>query len=436
MTGATEVLLAEYENQLRGLLPQELPWGAVVERDGPLVRTHYGTHGIVEHTALLRGDLAGLIRRQQEIFAARCEPIEWKVHSHDSPLLAESLRAAAFTPGPERTLLAADIADIPAPEGLRSGARIRPHLHGEQERLRRMAAAAPEQRRPLTELEADGTARGTGSEMEVLVLEYDGRILDAVWVERVGGTDFAAVGGITRPRPELLHAAGAWAARRGHRYVIPGNTPRHLVAEAPDAFVPAYVAAGFHEIARVSTYRWAPPGEPARERPAKQLLSEPEHDEIWKRFEAQFDVTYETADRGIAEPPASATWHLYTIVRQDDPLLAEVEAIVARGLRASARPGDRLYRLKWYISGSRIDPNRVGGPGQPPWSSYAYLVDEYVVQVTEDLRMGTFGNWRESSLCVFGEELLAHVDEDLTNLLGTVLRRGGRPVGNIWSFGP
>ncbi|WP_242577992.1 DUF2716 domain-containing protein [Streptomyces sp. MST-110588] len=147
-------------------------------------------------------------------------------------------------------------------------------------------------------------------------------------------------------------------------------------------------------------------------------------------------MTYETAHRGIAEPAASATWHLAAVDRPDDPLLAEVEAVIARGLRAAARTGDRLYRLKWYVSGSRIDPARVGGPGQPAWSSYAYLVDENVVQVTEDLRMGTFGNWQEASLCVFGAELLAEVDEDLTDLLGTVLRRGGRPAGNVWSFGP
>ncbi|WP_329431182.1 DUF2716 domain-containing protein (plasmid) [Streptosporangium sp. NBC_01495] len=435
MIGVAEKLLAAYENQLRGLVPQDLPWGIVVERDGPLVRTHYGTHGTVDHAGLAHDDLAELIRRQQEVFAARHEPIEWKVHSHDAPLLAESLRAAGFVPGPERTLLVADIDGIPSPETLRSGIRIQP-LDEKEERLRRMAAAAPEQRRPLAELEADGTARRAESEMKILAMVHDGRILDALWVERVDGTDFAAIGGITGPRPALFHAAGAWAKRHHIPPALSPRMPRHLVAEAPDALVPAHVAAGFHEIARVSTYRWAPAGEPARDRPAKQLLSDPEHDKIWKRFETRFDVTYETADRGIAEPPASATWHLDAVERQNDPLLAEVEAIVARGLRAVARPGDRLYRLKWYISGSRVDPTRVGGPGQPRWMSYAYLVDEHVIQVTEDLRMGTFGNWRESSLCVFGDELLAHVDEDLTDLLGTVLRRGGRPVGNIWSFGP
>ncbi|MGI5274407.1 DUF2716 domain-containing protein [Nonomuraea sp. CA-218870] len=430
-----EMLLSVFESQLRGLVPQDVPWGAVVERDGSLVRTHYGTHGTVDHTDPAGDDLAEVIRRQQDLFAARHEPIEWKVYAHDSPLLGESLRAAGFIPGPERSLLVADIADVPSPEVLRPGMRVRHRLSGERERLLSRAADAPEQRRPLSEMEADGMARGTGSEMEILVLEHDGRILDALWIERVGGTDFAAIGGITGPRRELLQAAAAWAEWRGLRVFRP-RTPRYLVAEAPDSLVPAYVATGFHEIAQVSTYRWAPAGEPATDRATKQLLSDPEHDEIWKRFETRFEVTYETADRGIIEPPDSATWHLATVERSNDPLLTQVEEVIKRGIRASAQPGDRLYRLKWHISGSRTDPLRAGGLGEPRWASYAYLVDEHVIQVTEDLRMGTFGNWREASLCVFGEELLAHVDEELTALLGTVLRRGGRPIGNVWSFGP
>jgi hypothetical protein len=37
---------------------------------------------------------------------------------------------------------------------------------------------------------------------------------------------------------------------------------------------------------------------------------------------------------------------------------------------------------------------------------------------------------------VFGPDLVAEVEAELTALLGTVLRRDGRPVGNVWSFGP
>ncbi|MGW8889693.1 hypothetical protein [Streptomyces sp. NPDC055749] len=126
MPTTAEELLAAYESQLRGFVPQDVPWGVMVERDGLLVCNHYGTHGAADHVDLSdlgSEDLTDLIRQQQEVFAARCEPVEWKVHSHDSPLLARLLRAAGFTPGPERTLVAADIADVPLPGPLRSGTR-------------------------------------------------------------------------------------------------------------------------------------------------------------------------------------------------------------------------------------------------------------------------------------------------------------------------
>ncbi|MFF3334605.1 DUF2716 domain-containing protein [Streptomyces sp. NPDC002888] len=394
----------------------------VTEQDGPLVRVHYGTHGAVVHKQVKgEGDLGPLVRRQQEAFASRVEPVEWKVYSHDpdAPHLAEALSAAGFTASPSRALLLADVADVsqhPAPS-------VRSHfsIYDEPRRqsLRRLAAAAPEQRGRLADTEADGRP------WDVLVLEHEGRPLDALWYQEVVGTDFFAIDGMTGPRPELLHAAARWAALRS----------RFMVAEAPDAFVPVHRAAGFHEVSRVTTYRWAPPGEPARERPAG-WIPEPEREDIWERFEKRFEVTYETAYDGIAEPPGSVTWHMAAVQDSRDPLLAEVEAVVARGLRACGRPGDRLYRLKWYISSTRCDPTRVGGPGQPRWVGYSYLADENVIQVTADLRMGTYGNFVEESLCVFGADLVAEVEEELTGLLGTVLRRDGRPVGNVWSFGP
>ncbi|MFJ8105959.1 DUF2716 domain-containing protein [Streptomyces sp. NPDC096132] len=432
-----EELLSVHDDRLRGRVPRELPWGpwgAVAEEDGPVVRVHYGTHAVVEHRDLSGVDLPDLVRRQQEVCAARVEPVEWKVYSHDTPALARALVEAGFTAGPARCLLVADIADVPAPEDP-SAVRSRwlGLTHAEREPVRSSAAAAPGQRRPLRELEADGIARAAEAEMEVLVVERHGRPVDEVWLERVPGTDFASIGGITGPRPELLHAAARWAGRgQWGRYPA-----RYLVAEAGGELVDVHLGAGFHRTAEVTTYRWAPPGEPARERPAKQLLDDPEHDEIWKRFENHFEVTYATAYDGIAEPPGSVTWHMAAVDHtRRDPLLAEVEKVIARGLRACGRPGDRLYRLKWYIGGARYDPTRVGGPGRPPWLGCSYLIDENVVQVTADLRMGTYGNFREESLCVFGADLVAEVEEQLTELLGTVLRRDGRPAGNVWTFGP
>lgn len=77
--------LSAHDNQLRGHTPEGLPWawGVIAEEDGPLVRVHYGTHGVVDHRDLHGvDDLPGLVRRQREAFAGRVEPVEWKVHAH------------------------------------------------------------------------------------------------------------------------------------------------------------------------------------------------------------------------------------------------------------------------------------------------------------------------------------------------------------------
>src|SRR5215813_13078071 len=95
-------LLAAYDTQLRGRVPQNLPEGEVAERDGPVVR-FYGGPG--EQGWVLYGDLGGLegealdelIARQVEFFRARGERFEWKYHGHDVPAdLPDRLRAHGF----------------------------------------------------------------------------------------------------------------------------------------------------------------------------------------------------------------------------------------------------------------------------------------------------------------------------------------------------
>lgn len=132
---------------LRGRVPRWHPVGVVVEADGPVVRRHYGTHGTAEHTPLAAGtDTAALVRRQQEAFAGRGEPVEWKVYAHDSPELGPALTAAGFTPGWERSVLLA----APLP-GERPAATAEPRVgvhdlyrvRDQAERARAIAVASP-----------------------------------------------------------------------------------------------------------------------------------------------------------------------------------------------------------------------------------------------------------------------------------------------------
>ena len=97
----------------------------------------------MDHRELPGAGLGALIRRQQEAFATRGEPVEWKVHAYDPPQLAEHLVAAGFTPGWERHVLVAPIDSLPCvPIPLPVGQRVREVTFGEHPLLARVQAMA------------------------------------------------------------------------------------------------------------------------------------------------------------------------------------------------------------------------------------------------------------------------------------------------------
>jgi len=75
-------LRARYDAQLRTVVPDPLPEGLHVERDGPLLRfTGYGSGGGVAYrdlAAIEGAELDELIARQVRVFAERGEEFEWK----------------------------------------------------------------------------------------------------------------------------------------------------------------------------------------------------------------------------------------------------------------------------------------------------------------------------------------------------------------------
>ena len=92
-----EQLLTAYDTQLRGRVPDRLPAGEILERDGPLLRVSGGPGG---GWVLYRdlGGLAGpplddLIAGQVGVFAEPGERFERRYHGHDLPDRPERLRA-------------------------------------------------------------------------------------------------------------------------------------------------------------------------------------------------------------------------------------------------------------------------------------------------------------------------------------------------------
>lgn len=435
-----------YDTHLRGHLPSPSKAGAVHLRDAHLtgarlVRSHYGTHGSVDHGPLPpETDLPALVARQRDRFEAHTEPAHWPVHAHDPPALARALEAAGFVPGPERTVLIAELTDIPSASPsrdthLRENEHLRENDRVTAEATRRLAAASGAHRRSLAEHEADGTS----FENRTLTLVQGVRVRAASWASLRTGTPFAVLEGMTAPHREFL---GEWARHAGAGRVLPpwwvwDQAEASLMAAEvdpraqPDLY-DLLLASGFHEVTTVRTHTWTPTGSPAADRPVTELSDGPECDDLWDRFSERFFFTPSTTVfPGIVEPTPSVTW---SVDGGDEPPggPAELNQSVRRGLTASVPTGEPLYSLDWQHVGHRYDPRRVGGDEQPRHPAFAYPDGDYYINLTGDLRLGTFGHPWESgphgqgTLCVFGAELLAEVEEDLNRLLGPPIRRDGQ----------
>ncbi|HYN96449.1 MAG TPA: GNAT family N-acetyltransferase [Pilimelia sp.] len=216
---APAALRTVYDQQLRARVPEPLPAGVRVDRDGPLVR-FFGLSegGFLTYTGLggLTGDdLDALIARQRDQFAALGQPVEWKLHGHDEPAdLADRLRAAGFVPEPAETVMVGPVAPLAAavpvlPDGVR---------------LREVSARADLDRIEAMEATVWGAAQGWRADvldrelaadpqaLTVLAAEAGGDVVSAGWVRYEGDTAFASLwGGATLP---------AWRGRGIYRALV------------------------------------------------------------------------------------------------------------------------------------------------------------------------------------------------------------------------
>ncbi|MFD0361731.1 DUF2716 domain-containing protein [Nocardia sp. GCM10030253] len=440
-TESIEELLALHDAQLRGRLPVPPPVGGVVEQDGPVVRIHYGTHATIDHRALPTEGLDELIARQRDACAARGEPVEWKVYAHDSPPdLPQRLRAAGFIAGWERSVLVAPVQQIATTDPLPSLAEVvEVSEHRYLQDVALFVAGTGPQPTRFTEFLADGRMLRWAD--HVLVARHDGRIRAAAWAEYLADTNFVSIGGITDPELMFADHLCAWDWQRSDS--IGSNRTadrRYVVAEADGALQSVLETAGMRVIATVTAFHWIPEDPPAKTRPVRQLLDDPEHNTLWDRFYTEFEFRPSTTTSpGITEPTASATWHLGALDRTDagseQDGVEQLQRIISAGLLACRKPGEVIYWLDWHHAGYRFDPSRVGGTGQPNWPGSACPDGDYYIYLTPDFRLGTFGHPWEYTLCVFGDQLLAEVEAQITDLLGAPIRRGGRSVGNTWAFG-
>lgn len=411
-------LLEAHDRNLRGAGLEHPRLGTVVERIGPLTLTHYGTHCIVDHSALDTSALTAQLAAQvQQRAAARVEPVEWRVFAHDAEAsqLTASLEAAGFTAGWERSVLVGEVAELnfPQPQPKWEVESVRWDEPQAQQALDLSASSGPH-RVPLSAWHAMGSVPNW--DVDIRVLTHCGRVTAAGWLENVRGTAFAVVGGLTASRPELLAKLPLW---RSH-----SPAKGFLVAEADGQLRSVLIAVGFGDVTTVRSHHWTPPGEPAATPPARHSLHDAESGRIAHRCEARIGFDYASGSGRYTAPQDSRRW-FYGLLDRGTSAIAAAEHVIERGLRACVRPGEWVYECRPYLNGWEFDPNRVGGPEQPPWPGNAIAHDEFQFLTTADARIGTFAHYAEQALIVFGDDLIEQVADDLDHLLG----------GGAWTFG-
>jgi GNAT superfamily N-acetyltransferase len=257
-------LLAAYDVQLRGVVPERLPEGLRIERDGPLLRYVGSDHGgwldYRDLGGLEGADLDDLIARQVEIFAERNEPFEWKLHEHDRPAdLADRLIAHGFEPEDRETVVVAPVAAVTADPLLPEGVRLREVT--DRVDLERIAAMEHE----IWQDDRDWLADSLESEraadpdaIAIVVAEADGEVVCAAWVRFAEGTEFASLwGGGTLP---------TWRGRGIYRAVVAYRANlaeqrgfRYLQVDASDESRPILERLGFVAVTTTTPFIWSPP---------------------------------------------------------------------------------------------------------------------------------------------------------------------------------
>ena len=257
-------LLILFDQQLRGSVPDRVPEGVQVERDGPLVIWFGGEGGgFVGYRDL--GEREGaevdeLIARCVRAFAERGERFEWKLYGHDCPAdLPQRLKAAGFVPEERETVVIAPVAVVAAKVRLPQGVALREvTARADFDRIAAFEESvwADDRGWLAGMLEAE---RAVDPEaLSIVVAESGGAIVCAGWVRFLRGTQFASLwGGSTLPawrRRGIYRAMVAYranlAAQRGFRF---------LQVDASDDSRPILERLGFVAVTTTTPYIWSPP---------------------------------------------------------------------------------------------------------------------------------------------------------------------------------
>jgi GNAT superfamily N-acetyltransferase len=245
-------------------VPDRLPAGVRVERDGPLLRflgfPHRGFVCYRDLGGVEGAELDELIARQVRLFAERGEAFEWKVHGHDLPPdLTVRLRAAGFEPEPTETIVIAPLALVAGEPRLPDGVLLREvTARADFDRIAAMENRVWDEDHGYLADTLEGQQAADPDSLTVVLADAGEVTVCAGWIRYERGSEFGTLwGGGTLPdwrgrgiyRALVAYRANL-AAARGYRY---------LEVDASDDSRPILERLGFTAVTTTTPYIWSPP---------------------------------------------------------------------------------------------------------------------------------------------------------------------------------
>lgn len=154
----------------------------------------------------------------------------------------------------------------------------------------------------------------------------------------------------------------------------------------------------------------------------------------WDRFYYPFRFRPSTSPEewpGILEPVPSVTWNVEAAWQDPDPLLRGPNRIVNSSFLAAFRVcrAEKLVVLDWQHPCYGFSVHHESAPVAPEdWPIPVLPTGDYSIFLSPSFDRGCFGHPWEQTVCVFGQELLAAIEDFVPSPFGRVVRRNGLAV--------
>lgn len=257
-------VLAAYDKQVRQNLEPD-GTGAVFEAVGTVIRRlarpgHDGSGVLWSDLDAVSAD--AVIAAQVAFFAARSEPFEWKLYSHDQPAdLGSRLLAAGLVADEAESLMIGEVTEVldalrtaEPPAGVSLRAVTTPAGVDLVARVHELVFGTDESERRAALLEQLSAAPGM---TELVVAMAGGQAVCAGRIDFPPGTEFAGLwGGGTLPQ---WRRRGLYRALVRYRAEIAAGRGRsYLTVDASDQSRPILERVGFSRLAVTTPYNWSP----------------------------------------------------------------------------------------------------------------------------------------------------------------------------------